>query len=402
VAKKKQSFRKSTSAAGSNSRRSKAASAKKPIAKRRPKPATSRRNEPDGKLRLQRVLALAGFGSRRECEVLITAGRVEVDGAVANELGTRVDPDTQKIFIDGEFVKLARRQYFMLNKPPGVLSTSKDPSGRARVIDLISTDQRVFTVGRLDKSSEGLILVTNDGDLANHLTHPKFGVEKIYHVHVAGNPSREDLETLQQGVYLADGFAKVEHVKVRSRKKNFTELEMVLDEGRNREIRRLLARIGHKVLRLKRVAIGPLRLGELPLGAHRRLTDKEVRELVDGSLNPQKRRKKPVRKKPTGKPTAQSSPSKKREESERPIRTKRKSSKRTTSESVSGTPRSADQDSRRRKSSKTSFKSASPRKGVKKKKASKKAAKKTATSGARRGAARIAKPTKKKRSRKRR
>ncbi len=236
-------------------------------------------------VRLQRILANAGFGSRRECEELITEGRVQVDDKVVQTLGASANPDTQKIFVDGQKVKFARRQYFALNKPPGVLSTSKDPSGRTKAIDLIQTDQRIFTVGRLDKASEGLIIVTNDGDFANLLMHPRYGVEKTYHVHVAGNPQMADLKMLRDGVYLAEGFAKVERIKIRKRRKNYTELEMVLDEGRNREIRRLLARIGHKVLRLRRVAIGPFKLGEIPVGAHRRLTRDEIEMLRETALN---------------------------------------------------------------------------------------------------------------------
>ena len=219
--------------------------------------------------RLQRVLASAGIGSRRECEQLITEGRVEVEGQIVIELGTKVDPDSQKIRVDGQRLKMPRLQYFMLNKPPGVVSTAQDPAGRVRVVDLIKTKERVYNVGRLDKSSEGLILVTNDGDLANKLTHPRYGVEKRYLIHVVGKPSRETMEQMKRGIYLAEAKVRVSNVKVKKSLKDSTWLEIVLDEGRNREIRRILARLGHKVTRLRRVAIGPLNLGELPLGAHR-------------------------------------------------------------------------------------------------------------------------------------
>ena len=239
------------------------------------KPFTER----SGEQRLQRALASAGLGSRRECEVLIEEGRVEVDGQVVTKLGAKVNPRKQKIRVDGTPVKFARLQYFAVNKPPGVVSTSRDPSGRIRVIDLINTNERVYNVGRLDKSSEGLILVTNDGDLANRLTHPRYGVQKIYMVQVAGRPEVADLKKLQRGVYLADGLAKVVGTKIKKRTKESTWLEITLDEGRNREIRRLLASIGHKVLRLRRVAIGSLRLGDLPLGAHRKLEKSEVEAL---------------------------------------------------------------------------------------------------------------------------
>jgi 23S rRNA pseudouridine2605 synthase len=138
---------------------------------------------------------------------------------------------------------------------------------------------RVFCVGRLDMASEGLILVTNDGELANGLTHPRHGVEKVYHVQVAGQVEHGVLEQLHRGIHLAEGFAHVKHVRIKSRRKQSTVLEMVLDEGRNREVRRLLARVGHKVQRLKRIAVGPMRLGDLPTGAVRPLTKKEVESL---------------------------------------------------------------------------------------------------------------------------
>jgi len=237
--------------------------------------------EPDlsGPQRLQRVLAACGVGSRRECEQLMLDGRVEVDGRVVTELGVKVDARQQTIAVDGVHVRSPRLQYFMLNKPPGVISTSRDPSGRVRVIDLIQTDQRVYNVGRLDKSSEGLILVTNDGDLANQLTHPRFGVEKKYHVFVAGRPEREDLKRLTHGIYLEEAKVRVSNIRVRKNLRDGTWLEITLNEGRNREIRRMLAKCGHKVLRLRRVAIGPLQMGDLPIGSHRMLFPEEVQVL---------------------------------------------------------------------------------------------------------------------------
>lgn len=229
--------------------------------------------------RLQKFLASAGLGSRRECETMILEGRVDVDREVVSELGAKVDPKRQKVRVDGMPVTVGRRQYYIVNKPTGFVSTNSDPAGRSRVIDLVDSTQRVYSVGRLDKSSEGLMLLTNDGDLADRLTHPRYGVEKVYHVQVNGRPSHDVLNDLQRGVYLAEGLAKVKRIKVKKRLKNVTELEMVLDEGRNREIRRLLAKTGHKVTKLKRVAIGPVRLGGLPVGAQRQLTSAEVAAL---------------------------------------------------------------------------------------------------------------------------
>ncbi|MEM8736637.1 MAG: pseudouridine synthase, partial [Planctomycetota bacterium] len=242
--------------------------------KRRPRKKTD-----DSTQRLQRVMAAAGIGSRRECETIIEEGRVEVDGKVVTTLGTKVDPSRQKIKVDGDELKQEKLQYFMLNKPTGVLSTSNDPSGRIRVIDLIMTKNRVYNVGRLDQSSEGLILVTNDGELANRLTHPRYGIEKKYHVQVDGRPDVQDLKTLTDGVYLAEGKAKASSAKFIRKGKESSWIEITLTEGRNREIRRLLAKIGHKVRTLKRISIGPLKLKDLPSGAHRELTGGELNAL---------------------------------------------------------------------------------------------------------------------------
>lgn len=243
-------------------------------------------------VRLQKVLASCGLGSRRGCEELIEQGRVQVDRQTVTVLGTRVDPDNQEIRVDGTVVRPAGRIYYLLNKPPGVLSTNKDPQGRARVIDIIPTEERLFTVGRLDRMSEGLILVTNDGELANQLAHPRYGVTKTYRVTVAGTPTGAALKQVRKGVYLDDGLAQVDALRVKRRLARSTEMEMVLSEGRNREIRRVLARIGHKVLKLKRIALGPLRLGKLQPGDYRELTSAEVRRLrqiADQPLQPASR-----------------------------------------------------------------------------------------------------------------
>lgn len=242
-------------------------------------PSAPRPDESRLSPRLQKVLALAGLGSRRQCEELILDCRVEIDRKVVSQLGTRVDPQTQEIRVDGEVLRLPRFKYFMLHKPAGVVSTARDPWARTRVIDLVDDASRLFTVGRLDKSSTGLILLTNDGELAERLSHPRHGVQKTYKVVVAGQPDRDAMQRLKQGIYLAEGKAQVDHIRQRQSSPRKTTLEIVLSEGRNREIRRILARVGHKVLELKRIAIGPLRLGELPLGAYRELTRDEVRAL---------------------------------------------------------------------------------------------------------------------------
>jgi 23S rRNA pseudouridine2605 synthase len=257
-----------------------------PTPSRRPRPrhaahsSSPRADAESGPQRLQKVLAAAGIGSRRQCEELITAGRIEVERRVITELGTRVDPTVQEIRIDGVPLRKTRLLYFAVNKPVGVVSTSRDPSGRPRVIDLVpANNARLFAIGRLDLHSEGLILVTNDGDLANRLTHPRYGVQKTYRVVVAGRPEKDILAKLIKGVHLAEGIARAEHVAIKSVRGKSTVLEMVLCEGKNREIRRVLARVGHKVERLTRIAVGPIRLGDLPVGAARPLTHGEVAAL---------------------------------------------------------------------------------------------------------------------------
>ncbi|HIK94938.1 MAG TPA: rRNA pseudouridine synthase [Planctomycetes bacterium] len=239
---------------------------------------SSKAHRADGD-RLQKVLASAGLGSRRDCEELILTGRVEVDGEVVTELGVRVDPSKQTIRYDGEVLKVARPAYWVVHKPPGIVCTNYDPAGRTRVVDLVPSDQRLFTVGRLDRSSSGLILVTNDGDLANQLAHPRYGVDKTYLVTVAGRPEHKQLQVLVEGVRLSEGVAKVESVRIKRRKPMSTELEIVLREGKNREIRRILAKLGYKVMTLHRIAIGWLRLSDLAAGESRRLNDAELRKL---------------------------------------------------------------------------------------------------------------------------
>ncbi|REK05479.1 MAG: rRNA pseudouridine synthase [Planctomycetota bacterium] len=255
-----------------------------------------------GTIRLQRILAAAGLGSRRACEELILTGRVEVDREVVTELGTKADPSEQEIRVDGVPLPKTRLVYFAVHKPPGVVSTSRDPAGRMRVIDLVPYDGRLFAVGRLDMSSEGLILVTNDGPLADQLTHPRYGVAKTYRVEVAGTLDREQLDRLRHGVHLAEGPARAVAARVLRRYKKSTLVEIVLTEGRNREIRRMLARMGHKVERLTRTAIGPLKLGELPPGAARPLTREEVRQLKNATFEsgPPKRKKSARKSPPKG------------------------------------------------------------------------------------------------------
>ena len=239
---------------------------------------SSEENSP-GEHRLQKILASAGFGSRRQCEELIEQGRVEVNGTVA-KLGCKVDPVRAEVKVDGERLKSVKPIYLALFKPKGYLCTDSDQQGRARTIELIPPSfGRLFLIGRLDKDSEGLILLTNDGALSEHLTHPKYAVPKIYRVQVAGELTESGVQQLREGVYLAEGLAKVENVVIKGRHKQSTILEMTLTEGMNREIRRLLARLGHKVMTLIRIAVGPVRLGKMAPGEWRKLTQIEVERL---------------------------------------------------------------------------------------------------------------------------
>jgi 23S rRNA pseudouridine2605 synthase len=230
--------------------------------------------------RLNKFLAHAGVGSRRHCDDLIRRGRVTVGGQVVRELGTKIEPDGALVCVDGQPLQAERAVHWAVNKPRGVLCTNFDPSGRPRAIDLVPhVHQRVYTVGRLDEDSEGLLLLTNDGDLAHRLMHPRFGVEKTYIVQVAGRPRREDLQQLLQGVWLSDGHVKARRVRRLKSQGESAWLEIVLSEGKNREIRRMLARLNHKVLRLKRTAIGPVLLGRLASGRSRPLTKSELARL---------------------------------------------------------------------------------------------------------------------------
>ena len=237
------------------------------------------KGEDSGEHRLQKILASAGFGSRRQCEELIEQGRVEVSGRIAT-LGTKVQLGNTEIKVDGERIKSAKPVYLALFKPKGYLCTNADQHGRARAIDLVpKTFGRLFLIGRLDKDSEGLILLTNDGALSERLTHPKYAVPKVYRVQVAGELSEEGVQQLRKGVHLAEGFAKAAHVVIKGRHKQSTIIDMTLTEGMNREVRRLLARIGHKVMTLIRVAVGPVKLGKMFPGEWRKLTQTEVERL---------------------------------------------------------------------------------------------------------------------------
>jgi 23S rRNA pseudouridine2605 synthase len=231
-------------------------------------------------LRLQRALARAGFGSRRASEQLIVEGRVKLNGTVAT-LGDKVEPGHDEVHVDGVLVNLDPNvRYFALHKPRGVVSTMRDTHGRDDIRAYLPTDgPRVFPVGRLDRDSEGLLLLMNDGGLANRLLHPRYGVEKEYLAEVAGVPTDRQLARIRTGVQLDDGPACAKSARAAGRAGDRGAVRLVMTEGRKREVRRLLAAVGLPVTRLVRVRIGAVRLGRLAPGAHRDLTLEEVRAL---------------------------------------------------------------------------------------------------------------------------
>ena len=229
--------------------------------------------------RVQKVLAAAGIGSRRACEELIAAGRVAVDGEVVT-LGAKADAVTQIVTVDGERIHSnPTLVYLLLNKPAGYVTTVTDPQGRPTVMDLVPATPRVYPVGRLDRETEGLLILTNDGELANRLAHPSYEVEKTYVAQIRGPAKRRSVRQLLDGVKLEDGQAKARSVRELGGAGDRTLIEIVLAEGRKREVRRMLQAVNLPLERLARVRVGPLPLGEIAPGKSRPLTGAEVRAL---------------------------------------------------------------------------------------------------------------------------
>lgn len=232
----------------------------------------------DERPKLQKAIAHSGLMSRRAAEELIAQGRVTVDGRPAR-IGQRVDPETQEVAVDGKPIPIRPGLvWYLLYKPVGVISTADDPQGRRTVVDLVPSEPRVYPVGRLDADSEGLIVLTNDGRLANYLTHPRYGVEKTYLVLVEGRPGKW-VDQLTEGVDLDDGMAAARRARVVDTLKGRTMVEIVMIEGRKREIRRMCSALGHEVVRLVRTAIGPISDRQLKPGTWRHLEPEEVAAL---------------------------------------------------------------------------------------------------------------------------
>jgi 23S rRNA pseudouridine2605 synthase len=231
--------------------------------------------------RLQKVLAAAGIGSRRACEAIIKAGRVKVNGMVA-VLGDRADTDKDEVAIDDMLLDLkVEKKYFLLNKPPGYITTVKDTRHRPIVMDLIAEKGRFFPVGRLDKDTRGLLLITNDGYFAQKLMHPSHGVEKTYLIEAEGRLGKQGLAKLRKGVNLDDGITAAARVKAISNKENRCILEMAIHEGRKRQVRRMCEAVNLKVIDLMRTRLGPLDLRGLEEGSYRSLTHEEIQKLMD-------------------------------------------------------------------------------------------------------------------------
>jgi len=227
-------------------------------------------------VRLQRALAGAGVDSRRKCEELILSGAVQINHKVVNKLPAFVDSEKDVITVNGKRIHPARKVYFLLNKPKGVICTSRDPQGRKKAIDIIPTNQRIFCVGRLDADTTGIIILTNDSEMVNRMTHPRFGLAKMYVVKVRGQITGEAAEKLKKGTWLAEG--KTGRASVKILKRNYKEslIEITIRQGLNRQIRRMFAKVGLPVKSLKRTRIGKLNTRGLGVGRFRTLTKAEV------------------------------------------------------------------------------------------------------------------------------
>ncbi|MCX7769932.1 MAG: rRNA pseudouridine synthase [Proteobacteria bacterium] len=233
------------------------------------------------KIRLQKIIADAGIASRRDAEKIIEEGRVTVNGIIA-KLGDKADPEKDHIKIDGKLLKPQKIEYIyiILNKPKKVMCTTSDPEGRETVMDLIKgIKTRIWPVGRLDYHSEGLVLLTNDGELSLRLTHPRYKIEKVYEVKVKDLPDEKKIEKLKKGIWLEDGKTAPCEITFIKRTKENSWFKVILTEGKKRQIRRMFHSIGHDVMKLKRVSIGPIKLGKLPIGSFRFLTEKEITAL---------------------------------------------------------------------------------------------------------------------------
>jgi 23S rRNA pseudouridine2605 synthase len=235
----------------------------------------------ENEIRLQKFLAKCGVASRRKAETLISEGRVTVDGKIVNTMGLKINPDKQRVFFDGKQVSFEKEKiYYLLNKPKGYITTVSDPQGRPIVTDLIKDiSERIFPVGRLDLDTEGALLLTNDGELAQKMQHPSYGVTKTYDALVIGKPHQKKLDLLKKGILLEDRMTSPASVEVIKQFSKSTLVRITIHEGRKRQVRKMFAAIGHPVNSLKRIAYGRLYLKNLPQGSYRRLNKEDLKNI---------------------------------------------------------------------------------------------------------------------------
>lgn len=230
--------------------------------------------------RLQKYMAACGIASRRKCEEIILQARVKVNGKIVNELGAKIDEEKDLVTLDGKLIKKEKNKvYIALNKPKGYVSTVKDERGRKTILDLVDVTERIYPIGRLDYDTSGLILLTNDGDIYNKIIHPKQEKNKIYIALIKGIPTENDIKKIWKGINI-DGYVTAPaKFKIVKKFKDYCEVEIIIHEGRNRQIRKMCDFINHQVLELKRLQIGDIKLGNLPLGKWRYLNTKEIQNI---------------------------------------------------------------------------------------------------------------------------
>ena len=235
--------------------------------------------------RLHKVLAAAGIASRRRCEELIAEGHVTVDGVEVRSMGVTVDPAVQDVRFDGERIQAETPVYYLVHKPTGYVCSNSDPHGKRTVVSMVRDrrQRRLFTVGRLDEESEGLIIVTNDGAFANQIAHPRYGVDKTYVLKLRGYLEQDSLDKARKGVWLSSGKTRPMYVRIDKRSKQYTQVTVTIKEGQNRQLRRVFAKLGHAVQRLTRVKIGPVTSKGIKKGGVRNLTPEEVKKLLEVS-----------------------------------------------------------------------------------------------------------------------
>lgn len=233
--------------------------------------------------RLQKYMARCGVASRRKCEEIITSGRVKVNDIVVNELGAKIDCKIDVVSVDDKIVKPEENKvYIMLNKPEGYVSTVKDEKDRNTILDLVKVEERVYPIGRLDYDTSGLILLTNDGEVYNKIIHPRVAIDKVYIALVKGIPDNEKIHRFEKGINIGDYVTAPGNCEIIKRYDNSCELKIIIHEGKNRQVRRMCDAIGHPVIALKRVSIGSIKLGSLPKGKWRFLSEKELEFLKSG------------------------------------------------------------------------------------------------------------------------